>query len=61
MMEEGVLKVVSHLEPGYYCRLFLVQKVTGGWRPVILSGLNHHVTLTPFRIERERLCVCLLS
>ena len=31
---------------GHYSSLFLVQRATGGWRPVIsLSALNHNVTL----------------
>ena len=38
--------------PGFYSRLFLVEKATGGWRPVIdLSHLNDFVQLTPFKME----------
>ena len=37
---------------GFYSRLFLVEKATGGWRPVIdLSHLNDFVQLTPFKME----------
>ena len=37
------------LQLGY---LFLVEKATGGWRPIIdLSALNGFVTLTKFRME----------
>ena len=42
----------ASLEPGFYSRLFVTPKVTGGWRPVIdLSRLNHFVRLSPFRME----------
>ena len=38
--------------PGFYSRLFLVEKASGGWRPVIdLSHLNDFVQLTPFKME----------
>ena len=38
--------------PGYYSRLFVTPKVTGGWRPVIdLSILNGWVTVSSFHME----------
>ena len=38
--------------PGFYSRLFLVEKASGGWRPVIdLSHLNNFVQLTSFKME----------
>ena len=38
--------------PGFYSRLFITPKVTGGWRPVIdLSCLNRFVRLAHFRME----------
>ena len=38
--------------PGYYSRLFLTPKVTGGWRPVIdLSSLNGWVDASHFHVE----------
>ena len=38
--------------PGFYSRLFVTPKVTGGWRPVIdLSCLNGWVELSSFRME----------
>ena len=41
MMEKDALEVVDRPSPGFYSRLFLVEKVTGGWRPVIdLSPLH---------------------
>ena len=36
--------------PGFYSRLFLVQKASGSWRPIIdLSTLNDYVTSSHFR------------
>ena len=44
----------------FYSRLFLVEKATGGWRPVIdLSHLNDFVQLTPFKMEQSLRCCCL--
>ena len=38
--------------PGFYSRLFVTPKVTGGWRPVIdLSRLNGCVELSSFHME----------
>ena len=38
--------------PGFYSRFFLVEKASGGWRPVIdLSHLNNFVQLTSFKME----------
>ena len=52
MLGKSTLEIVKNLGPGYYNRLFLVQKMTGGWRPVInLSALSYYVTLTPFKSE----------
>ena len=52
MMTKGVLEIVSDPDPGFYSRLFLVEKSSGGWRPVIdLSPLNEFIQQTPFRME----------
>ena len=52
MLEKGTLELVDHPDPGFYSRLFLVQKVTGGWHPVIdLLSLNGFITLTKFKME----------
>ena len=52
MMAKGVLEIVSDPNPGFYSRLFLVEKSSGGWRPVIdLSPLNEFIHQTPFRME----------
>ena len=38
--------------PGFYSRLFVVQKASGAWRPVIdLSFLNRFVQKTKFKME----------
>ena len=51
-MSKNALEIVLDLGPGFYSRLFLVEKVTGGWRPVIdLSRLNGFVRQTPFQME----------
>ena len=52
MLAKGTLEIVLDLGPGFYSRLFLVEKATGGWRPVIdLSPLNGFVRQTPFKME----------
>ena len=38
--------------PGYYSRMFVVQKASGAWRPIIdLSTLNHFILKTKFKME----------
>ena len=52
MVTKGMLEVVPDQDPSFYSRLFLVEKASGGWRPVIdLSPLNEFVQQTPFRME----------
>ena len=52
MTAKGVLETVSDPNPGVYNHLFLVEKSSGGWRPVIdLSPPNEFVHRTPFRME----------
>ena len=52
MLAKGALEIARDPGPGFYNRLFLVEKATGGWRPVIdLSHLNDFVQLTPFKME----------
>ena len=52
MLANGALEIARDPGPGFYSRLFLVEKATGGWRPVIdLSHLNDFVQLTPFKME----------
>ena len=52
MLAKGALEIVQDPGPGFYSCLFLVEKASGGWRPVIdLSHLNEFVQLTPFKME----------
>ena len=52
MLAKGALEIARDPGPGFYSRLFLVEKATGGWRPVIdLSHLNDFAQLTPFKME----------
>ena len=41
--------------PSFYSRLFLVQKASGAWRPIIdLSTLNNYITSAHFHMETPR-------
>ena len=52
MLAMDALEIVLDPGPGFYSRLFLVEKATGGWRPVIdLSHLKEFVRQTPFKME----------
>ena len=52
MLAKGALEIVLDPGPSFYSRLFLVEKATGGWCPVIdLSPLNEFVRQTPFKME----------
>ena len=51
-MSKDALEIVLFPGPNFYSHLFLVEKVTGGWCPVIdLSLLNEFVLQTPFKME----------
>ena len=51
MISKGALERVHDPGPGFYSRLFLVEKASGGWRPVIdLSPLNEFVQQSPFKM-----------
>ena len=51
MLEKGALEVAGS-DPGFYSRIFVVQKANLKWRPVIdLSSLNKFIRQTPFRME----------
>ena len=52
MLAKGALKIARDPGPGFYSRLFLVEKASGGWRPVVdLSHLNEFIQLTRFKME----------
>ena len=52
MLAKGALEIARDPGPGFYSRLFLVEKASGGWRLVIsLSHLNEFVQLTRFKME----------
>ena len=52
MLAKEALEIARDPGPGFYSRLFLVEKASGGWRPVIsLSHLNEFVQLTRFKME----------
>ena len=52
MLAKGALEIARDPGPGFNSRLFLVEKASGGWRPVIdLSHLNDFVQLTSFKME----------
>ena len=54
LIAKGAVELVPS-SPGFYSRLFVVQKASGSWRPVIdLSSLNGFVQLTPFRMESNQ-------
>ena len=54
MLSKGAIEVAPS-DPGFYSRLFVVAKASGGWRPVIdLSPLNRSVTKTKFRMKTNR-------
>ena len=48
MLNNGALEIVTD----FFSCLFLIEKTTGGWRPVIdLSLQNHSIQLTKFGME----------
>ena len=52
MLAKGALEIARDPDPSFYSRLFLVEKASGGWRPLIdLSHLNDFVQLTLFKME----------
>ena len=54
-MEKQAIELIRYPSPGFYSRMFLVPKSSGGWRPVIdLSPFNKAVQTTKFRMETPR-------
>ena len=51
LLRKGAVEPASQ-SPGFYSRLFLVQKASGSWRPIIdLSTLNDYITSSHFHME----------
>ena len=51
LQEKGAVEPAPP-NPGYYSRMFVVPKATGGWRPIIdLSLLNKSIVKTKFKME----------
>ncbi len=54
-LDKRAIEVVTDGSPGFYSRLFLTTKKTGGWRPVIdLHALNRFITPPRFKMETVR-------
>ena len=55
MEEKQAIEEVLSPEPGFYSRMFVVPKASGGFRPVIdLSPLNKFIKTTKFKMETPR-------
>ena len=55
MVKKEAIEPAPLNTPGFYSRLFVVPKVTGGWCPVIdLSTLNLSVIKTKFKMETSK-------
>ena len=55
LLKKAIQKVRDPSSLGFYSRLFLVPKRTGGWRPVIdLSNLNLFLDFPTFRMETSQ-------
>ena len=55
MLTKDAVEPVSARTPGFYCNLFLVAKLTGGFRPMInLKNLNCLMYNQNFKMEMSR-------
>ena len=53
MLQKGAVEPLDQPGVEFYSGLFLVEKVTGGWMPVMeLSTLNRFVMVTKFCMEK---------
>ena len=51
LIQKGAVEPAPQ-SPGFYSRLFLIQKASGSWRPIIdQSALNDYVTSSHFHME----------
>ena len=54
LLRKGAIEPAPQ-SPGFYSRLFLAQKASGLWRPIIdLSTLNDYITSSHFHMETPR-------
>ena len=52
MLAKGPLEITRDPGPGFYSRLFLVEKASGCWRHMLdISPVNEFVQLTRFKME----------
>ncbi|XP_070173457.1 uncharacterized protein [Littorina saxatilis] len=52
LQKHAIEEVIDRRSPGFYGRLFVVPKASGGWRPVLdLSPLNGFLRKVPFKME----------
>ena len=55
MLQKQAIEEAPTNTPGFYSRIFVVEKASGGWRPVIdLSTLNQWVWCPKFQMETTR-------
>ena len=58
LLQKGAVESAPQ-SPGFYSRLFLVQKASGSWRPIVdLSTLNGYVTSSHFHMETPQSVLC---
>ena len=50
MLKKGMMKLINDQLSAFYGRLFLVEKATGGWRPVIDLFATQHLR-GPFVVQ----------
>jgi hypothetical protein len=62
LLEKQAIEKADPSTPGFYSRLFLAPKHTGGWRPVIdLSTLNQFITPPHFKMETVKSIISALQ
>ena len=61
LLAKGAIEMVHDpSSPGFYSRLFLMDKRDGGYRPVIdLSSLNQHLESSSFKMETSSIMAAL--
>ena len=55
LLQKEAVTQLSNPDPGFYSRLFVATKASGGWRPVLdVSPLNKYVVKTKFSMETSK-------